>query len=178
MDANSKEETWVGQPGPVFTLADLDGQPHSLADDRGRIVILNFWSAECPYAKRVDQLLIPWLATQGAGVALLPLACNANESLELLRTTAAQRGLPPVLWDEHHHLVEAYGAVTTPHFFVLDGQGIVRYQGAYDDVSFRQQTPTRFYLPEAVEALRAGRLPEVAQTQPYGCAIVRWSESE
>lgn len=175
METDFEEKSWIGQPAPDFTLPDLDGRPHALAQYRGRLTLINFWSAECPYAERVDRPLLPWLASLGGQAALLPLAANANEPPELLRTTAAQRGIPLVLRDESHRVADAYGAVTTPHFFVLDGDGIVRYQGAYDDVTFRQRTPTRFYLQEAVAALLAGRLPEVAQTQPFGCAIVRWS---
>jgi hypothetical protein len=59
---------------------------------------------------------------------------------------------------------------------VIDATGILRYRGAFDDVTFRQRTPARFYLKEAVEVLLAGKLPDPAETQPYGCTIVRYSE--
>ena len=70
---------------------------------------------------------------------------------------------------------DLYAAVTTPHPYVLDQDGILRYQGALDDVTFRQRTPTRFYLRQAVEAVLAGHAPEPAQTSPYGCTIVRFT---
>jgi hypothetical protein len=57
--------------------------------------------------------------------------------------------------------------------FVIDRDGILRYQGAVDDVMFRQKIPTRFYLDEAIEALLARDLPEIQETSAYGCAIVR-----
>jgi hypothetical protein len=68
-----------------------------------------------------------------------------------------------------------YGAQTTPHAFLIDRQGILRYRGAVDNVSFRERKPTRFYLQEAVEALLAGQLPEVTEVQPFGCTIVRYA---
>jgi hypothetical protein len=68
-----------------------------------------------------------------------------------------------------------YGALTTPHAFLIDRQGILRYRGAVDDVSFRQREPTRFYLREAVEAVLADQLPEVPEVQPFGCTIVRYA---
>jgi hypothetical protein len=40
-------------------------------------------------------------------------------------------------------------------------------------VVFRQKTPTRFYLDEAVKALLAGRPPALAESPAYGCTIVR-----
>jgi hypothetical protein len=50
---------------------------------------------------------------------------------------------------------------------------VLRYQGPVDDVAYRQRTPTRFYVEEAVEGLLAGRLPEVQVRPPFGCATVR-----
>jgi hypothetical protein len=70
-------------------------------------------------------------------------------------------------------VADLYQALTTPHVFVIDRDGILRYAGAVDDVSFRQRRPTRFYLDEAVEALLDGQLPAVAETPAYGCTIVR-----
>ena len=55
----------------------------------------------------------------------------------------------------------------------MDREGILRYRGAVDDVTFRQGNPTRFFLEEAVEALLDGRLPELTEMPAYGCAIVR-----
>ena len=70
-------------------------------------------------------------------------------------------------------VADLFGAQTTPHFFVLDQQGVLRYRGALDDVTFRQREPKNYYLHEAVQALLAGRLPEPAETPAYGCTIVR-----
>ena len=42
-------------PAPDFTLPDLNSDHHSLSDFFGRIVVLNFWSAECPWSSRADQ---------------------------------------------------------------------------------------------------------------------------
>ena len=46
-----------GDLAPDFTLPDLDGAPHALSNYRGQVVIVNFWSAECPWAERADSLL-------------------------------------------------------------------------------------------------------------------------
>jgi peroxiredoxin len=161
------------QKAPDFTLNDLDGHPHCLADYQGRIVILNFWSAECPWAQAVDQELAAHLVEWGEAVTLLPVASNANEPLTLLVSTARERRLPLVLHDADHRVADLYGAQTTPEFFVIDPNGILCYHGAFNDVTFRQRIPTRTYLPQAVAALLAGRSPEPAQTSLYGCAIVR-----
>jgi hypothetical protein len=72
-------------------------------------------------------------------------------------------------------VADQYVALTTPHFFVIDEQGILRYQGALDDVTFRKPTPTHNYLHDAVEAVVAGARPQPAETPAYGCAIVRFA---
>jgi peroxiredoxin len=163
-----------GQPAPDFTLPDLTGRLHSLSEQRGRLAIVAFWSAECPWSKRVDCILLDQMREWGERVALLSIASNDNEEPDLLARVARERGLPLVLLDEGHSVSSLYGAQTTPHLFLVDANGILRYQGAMDDVTFRQREPTRHYLLDAVEALFAGRNPDPAQSPPYGCALVRY----
>jgi len=165
----------LNQPVPEFTLPDLDGRIHMLSDYRGQIVIVNFWSAECPHSERFDANITTSLARWEVGVALLSVASNANEPEEMLKAVARQRGIPVVLTDADQTIAGRYGALTTPHVFVIDREGILRYRGAVDDVSFRQREPSRFYLQEAVEALLAGRTPEVTEVKPFGCTIVRYA---
>jgi len=164
------------EPGDLvldFILPNLDGVSHSLGNYRGRIVIVNFWSAECPWSERADNQFKHWLHEWGERVVLLTVASNVNETLELIVEAARQRGIAPVLMDSCCGLAGAWGAQTTPHAFVVGEAGILRYQGAVDDVTFSQREPKRFYVKDAVDALLAGRLPEVASTPAYGCTIVR-----
>jgi peroxiredoxin len=171
MDAQPKIKNDL--PAPDFTLPDLNGDPYSLIDFRGRIVILNFWSAECPWSSRADQEMMKFLQKWGDLVKYLPIASNVNEKMEMIAGETNERGLSILLHDINHQVADLYGAITTPHLFIIDAQGILRYQGAYDDVTFRQRTPTQNYLQMAVEALLQGELPHPSQTPSYGCIIVR-----
>ncbi len=164
----------LGKHVPNFALNDLDEQTHSLTDFHGKIVIINFWSAECPHAARVDENLLPLMKRWGNEVQLLQIASNGNEPLEMLRQAAKERGTPGIiLHDPDHTVADAYAAITTPHIFILDGEGLLQYHGAYDDVAFRQRVATRNYAEEAVEALLNGNKPEVASVPAFGCTIVR-----
>jgi peroxiredoxin len=165
----------LNQPAPEFTLPDLDGRIHMLSDYRGRIAIINFWSAECPHSERFDAYITACLPQWGPDVILLSVASNANEPEGMLAAVARQRGIRVVLKDAGQTVAGRYWALTTPHAFLVDRQGILRYRGAVDDASFRQREPTRFYLQEAVEALLAGRLPEIPDVPPFGCTIVRYA---
>jgi peroxiredoxin len=163
----------ISLPAPVFSLPDLEGKIHNLDDQAGHIMVLNFWSAECPWSQRVDESLNALRNIWPQDVTYWPIASNANEDPELISSAAAQLGLPLVLVDLDQVVADIYGAATTPHFFVIDRQGVLRYAGAYDDATFRQRTPTRSYLKEAVRALLAENLPDLSDTPPYGCALVR-----
>jgi peroxiredoxin len=163
------------QAAPLFSLPTLDGTIYRLQDWREKVVILNFWSAECPWAERGDQELLSYLPAWGEAVRLVTIASNANETDDLLAWAAAQRGLPLVLRDAQQKVADLYLAQTTPHLFVIDEQGVLRYQGALDDVTFRQRTSTQLYLRQAVEAVLTGKTPDPAHIPPYGCTIVRFS---
>ena len=164
----------IGEQAPLFKLADLSGNLLALEQLRGWIVVLNFWSAECEWCQRVDNELVTYLDAWKESVKVLWIASNACEPQQLTRDEATKRKLPTVLLDGEHKVADLYGAQTTPHFFVLDGRGKLAYQGAWDDVSFRQRVPTRVYVPSVIEALKLNRTPEVTQTPPYGCALVRF----
>ena len=164
----------VNQPALDFSLPDLDGNLHSLRDYRGRVVVLNFWSAECPHAEWTDAQLVAQVETWGDSVALISIASNANEPPQVLKKVAAQRGIELILLDEGSAVADLYQAATTPHLFVIDEKGILRYQGAFDDFNFRRRVAANHYLHDAVEAVLAGALPNPAETPAYGCAIVRF----
>lgn len=163
----------LNEPAPYFELPDLQGNLHKLSDYLGKIVIINFWSAECPHSERTDSYLLESLQNWDGEVVVLPVASNRNESVPRLVETAKSRGLPQVLIDAEHAVADLYEALTTPQVFVLDRDGILRYRGAVDDVAFRHRKATRFFLQEAVQALLSGVLPPLSETLAYGCAIVR-----
>ncbi len=163
----------IGSPAPDFELKDLEGEKHALRDELGSILVLNFWSAECIHSKRADEIFEELAQKWGDGVSFWCIASNENEDDELVKNVARNNKIKRLLRDRHHSVADAYGAVTTPHIFVIDGMGVLRYAGAFDDVSLRQRTPTRNYLQEAVGAVQNGLDPEPTETPPFGCAIIR-----
>lgn len=163
----------INQSAPDFELPDLNGVKHRLSDHRGRIVIVNFWSCECPHSERTDKAIMAMFVQWRDDVSMLSVASNRNEPAEALKEAAETRRLPTVLHDAGCSVANLFDAQTTPHVFVIDREGILRYRGAVDDVTFRQRKPARFFLDEAVEALLEGRLPTLTESPAYGCAIVR-----
>lgn len=163
----------LNESAPDFELPDLSGGRLRLSGLLGRIVVLNFWSCECPHSERTDKAIQGLQAAWGQDVMLLTIASNRSESEAAIRAAAEARRLPIVLLDTDCQTADLYEAQTTPHIFIVDRSGVLRYRGAVDDVSFRSRVPTRSYLDEAVESLRNGNLPPAAEWPAYGCAIVR-----
>lgn len=163
----------INQPVPDFELPDLNGKHHRLSDHRGQIVIVNFWSCECPHSERTDKAILSMFVQWQDDVAMLTIASNRNETPSALKEAAETRRLPQVLLDADCRVADLFDAQTTPHVFVIDREGILRYRGSVDDVTFRHRTPTRFFLDEAVESLLEGHFPTLTESPAYGCAIVR-----
>lgn len=163
----------LNEPAPDFELPDLSGGIHRLSDHRGRIIILNFWSCECPHSERTDKAIPSMLNSRQGEIVLLTIAANRNESAEDIKAAAKTRRLSTVLLDPECRAADLYEAQTTPHVFVVDRKGILRYRGAVDNVTFRSRVPSRSFLDEALNALLHGTLPPIAESPAYGCAIVR-----
>lgn len=165
----------INQLAPDFELPDLHGKLHHLSDYLGKIVILNFWSCECPHSERTDKAIMSMFVQWHEDVAMLSIASNRSENVAALKNVAEARRLPTVLIDANCQVADLFNAQTTPHVFVVDREGILRYRGSVDDVTFRrsQRTPTRFFLDLAVEALLEGQLPKLTESPAYGCTIVR-----
>jgi peroxiredoxin len=159
-------------PAPEFVLPDREGVPFQLADVRGRLVVLVFWSAECPHATRLDPHLETLAQQAGQELAVLRIASSLPEAQDEPNPS----GLPwagPLLFDVQQLVADLFGVLVTPHIVVIDRSGVVRYSGAPDDVTFRQRAPTRSFLDEALDALRSGGLPEPQAVPAFGCAITR-----
>ena len=165
----------INRLAPDFELRGLDERLHCPSDYRGQIVMVNFWSADCPHVVRADEFMLAALGRWGADVVLLTIASNATESLSVLENASRSRGIPTVLIDVSHFVADLYAAQVTPEVFVIDREGILRYRGAVDDVRFERSSPTRSYLEEAVNALLAGQLPLVTEIPAFGCSIIRKS---
>jgi peroxiredoxin len=163
----------INHPALDFELPDLEDRRHRLSDYRGRIIIVNFWSCECPHSERTDKAIMSKFVQWYDDVVMLSIAANRSENVEALKIAANARRLPTVLIDSQCFVANLFEAQTTPHVYVIDREGILRYRGAVDDVTFRKRVPSIFYLDMAVESLLERQLPKLTESPAYGCTIVR-----
>src|SRR3990170_209936 len=81
----------AGAAAPDFELPDLEGILHRRSSLLGRILLINFWSADCPHSVRADGQLLELKGEWGDRVAVWSVVCNRNERMEDLARAAAER---------------------------------------------------------------------------------------
>jgi peroxiredoxin len=168
----------VGDPAPVWTdLMGTDGQKHSLEDFAGKaVVVVCFTCNSCPYSVDYEDRMIAFskkYAPHPDGVVFVAINANKkpSETLEKMRERAQVKEFSFLyLADETQKVAEAWGAVYTPEFFVLNRERQVIYIGAMDDKTDAQQVKAR-HLEDAVEAALKGAVPAIQQVPARGCAI-------
>jgi peroxiredoxin len=174
----------VGKPAPDFTLKDLAGKEVRLSSFKGKVVVLEWFNPDCPFvkrshtkgslkdtAKKQEQRGVAWLAINSAAEGKQGYGAAAN------REAAKSFGLEhPVLLDESGQVGKTYGATNTPHMFVIDDKGILRYKGAIDNSPDGEGESAPggklvSYVDEALAAVAAGKPVTTAETKAYGCGV-------
>jgi len=160
---------------PDFSLPMVGGGRLTLSELRGKIAVINFWSAECPWSRRADVVLVyRHITWEQKGVRILGIASNVNEPEEEIRYEVENRHVKyPILLDPDQKVANLYKAEITPHFFIMDRQGVLRYTGALDDATAGRRRPKVIYVDRAVTALLQEKTPNPTVTSPYGCSIIR-----
>lgn len=127
------------------------------------------WSPACPTSRMYEQRLVEIATSTGARMILI--ASNATDSEEASRTRVADAKLPfRVLLDADQRVTDVLGGRKTPHVFVLDATGALRYAGGIDDdaASTKGADKRATWLRDALVSLTEGRAPNVLLTTPKG----------
>jgi hypothetical protein len=174
----------IGKPAPAFTGLDSNGKAHKLSDFAGKTVVLEWSNHDCPYVKKHyggGNMQATQAAAVAKGAVWLTIVSSAPGKQGAV--TAAQaneltasRGAKPsaVILDPAGTIGKAYEAKTTPHMFVIDGKGILRYQGAIDDkpvASPDSLNGAKNFVLAALGDMGAGKAVATAESEPYGCTI-------
>ena len=166
----------VGQPAPAFSLQDLDGKTVSLADFKGKEVVLEWINPNCPFSRgHSDKKTMSTTAAKHPDAVWLGINSTNASHRDFLAPAEhkkfnAEHGVTyPVLYDSSGEVGRAYGAATTPHMFVIDAAGKLAYVGAIDDAA--RGTASVNYVDAALGALASGRTPQPAATKSYGCSV-------
>jgi peroxiredoxin len=174
----------VGAKAPEFSATDSNGKTHSLADYKGKYVVLEWFNPECPFVKKhygsgnMQKLQenftskgVTWLTIDSSAPGkegnLKPEQANKTIADWKVHSTA-------LLLDSNGKVGRTYGAKNTPHMFVINPEGKVVYEGAIDS----KATPnpddipnSTNYVKVALEESLAGKQVSTPSSRPYGCSI-------
>ncbi|MBX3238434.1 MAG: thioredoxin family protein [Chitinophagaceae bacterium] len=172
----------IGDEATDFKLKNVDGNFVSLSGyktAKGFIVI--FTCNECPYAKAYEDRIIaldkkykpegyPVIAINPSDPVIQP-----SDAFSLMQKRARDKGFTfPYLVDEGQAVYPQYGALRTPHVFVLqkeDGRNIVKYIGAIDNNHEDADDASEKYVENAVNALLSNKKVPLETTVAVGCGI-------
>ena len=174
----------IGQPAPEFTATDSKGAPVSLSQYRGKVVVLEWTNADCPYTHKHyasgNMQSLQSLAQKNSVVWLSVISSSPGKQGYVNGAGAdrltVSRGASPtaVLLDPSGTLGPLYGAKTTPHMFVIDKNGALQYMGGIDSIATADASDiprAEPYLKEAMLAVTQGSPVAHAVTTPYGCSV-------
>jgi peroxiredoxin len=180
----ARAQARVGDQAPAFTVHDSRGQSQSLAQFRGKYVVLEWHNQGCPYTRKhyvsgnMQALQKEWTAKGVVWFTVLSSAPGAQSYVTPFQENEylAQVHAAPTaaLMDSDSTIARIYNAKTTPQMIVIDPAGKVIYDGAIDN----RPTPdpgdikgADNYVSDALTASMAGRPVTPAFTRPYGCSV-------
>lgn len=174
----------VGSPAPNFTATDSNGKSVSLADFKGKTVVLEWTNNGCPFVRKhygsgnmqalqadATKDGIVWLS-----IASSPPGMQGHVDGQAANAELARAGAKPtaVLLDHNSTIAKAYQARVTPHMYIVDPKGTLVYMGGIDDKPTANPADipgAKNYVREALGELKAGKPVSAPTTRAYGCTV-------
>jgi hypothetical protein len=182
--APARAAAMVGQPAPAFTLSDSSGARHSLSDLRGKLLVLEWVTFECPFVgKHYGSGNMQKLQKTYTGQGVVWLSINSSAQGKQgyfaparINELMKEKGASPTAYliDADGGVGRAYGAKTTPHMYVIDAKGTLIYAGGIDDTPSTDQADVataKNLVRAALDEALAGKPVSVATSTPYGCSV-------
>src|SRR5216110_1344136 len=174
----------VGTTAPDFSLTDAKGETHSPSQYKGKYVVLEWFTPECPFVKKhygsgnMQKLQEEYT---GKGVVWLTIDSNAPGSEGNLSADAASKVMTgwktrqtALLLDPEGKAGRAYRAKNTPNMVVINPEGKIVYERAVDSKATANPADipnSTNYVKVALDESLAGNPVTTSTTKPYGCSV-------
>jgi len=178
------EAAKVGAPAPAFSATDSNGKTVSLADFKGKTVVLEWTNHGCPFVQKhytadnMQKLQKKWTAQGVTWLTLISSARGAQghvSGAEANKLTETRGAAPTaVLFDETGTVGRAYGAQVTPHMYVIKSDGTLAYMGGIDDKPTADTADipdAKNFVDTALTEIAAGKAVTTTTAKPYGCSV-------
>ena len=174
----------VGKPAAAFSAPDSNGKVWSLAELKGKVVVLETSNQDCPYVRKhynSTNMQTQQREAAAKGVVWLTVASSAPgeqgfvTAAEANELTQKRNAAPAAfLLDPQSRIARAYGATVTPHMYIVDAAGMLVYKGGIDSIassSVSDVPKAKQYVRVALDEVLAGKPVADAATRPYGCSL-------
>jgi peroxiredoxin len=170
-----------GKDAPAFTLNDVAGKKVSLADYKGKVVVLEWAGLDCPFTAKFykDNVLQGWQDSYEAkskDVVWLTIFTKVDASKVSDWIKANNDKSTDVLIDPDGAVAKKYEAKKTPFVVVVDKNGKLAYKGAIDDKptsEAKDVATARNFLKAALDEVLAGKPVTMRLTSGYGTPIIK-----
>jgi peroxiredoxin len=174
----------IDETAPDFTLTDSRNQTVSLSDYKGKLVVLEWTNHECPFVRKhyesgnMQKLQRDYTAKDVVWLSIISSApgkqghVTGDQAEELNKSRKAAP--TAILLDPTGKVGQSYGAKTTPHMYIVDKEGVLRYAGGIDNTKSTDQADiktARNYVAQSLDELLAGKAVSEPSTAPYGCGV-------
>jgi peroxiredoxin len=174
----------VGAAAPDFSVSDSNGRTQTLSQYKGKTVVLEWNNPECPFVRKhysSGNMQKQQADAIADGVVWLTINSGANgkqghlDGASANAFVAQQHATPTAyLLDPDGKVGKLYGARTTPHMYVIDASGTLRYMGGVDSIASTDKddlAKATQYVRQALAELKAGKPVSTTTSQPYGCGV-------
>jgi thiol-disulfide isomerase/thioredoxin len=152
----------------ALTLTDTDAKAHKLSEMRGKVVVLQFWSAHSADSSAYDKRLAEIATAQGAkGVVFFGIDSDKSDfdatvkdpkaTLHDALKTRGLDGKMTLVLDKDGALMTQLNGKPAPYALVIDAKGILRYAGPIDDDPKGDKKDAKHFLNDAIEAAAAAK---------------------
>lgn len=176
------EKATLDKLAPGFTLKNASGKDVKLADFKGKVVVLEWINLDCPWCKahyeQGDELVKQQKKLRDDGGVWLTICSSGDGKQGNFDADTLKKRMEKVSLSADDYLLDADGAVgkkyeakTTPHCYVIDKEGKLRYRGALDNLRERRKNKDLAavnYVQLALDALKAEKQIDTTETKPYG----------
>lgn len=175
----------VGKVSPAWSAMDSKGKVRSLADFKGKYVVLEWFNKDCPFVRKhygSGNMQATQKKAKEMGAVWLSICSSApgkqgyftqEEADNFFKTQYGMKS-DAYLLDPEGKVGRMFSAKTTPQIVIFDPKGVVIYNGAIDDKPSADpkslEGATNYALQALSEAM-GGKAVSVPTSQPYGCSI-------
>jgi peroxiredoxin len=173
----------LGKPAPDFSLPSHDGKTVTLAGQKGKWVVLEWFNKDCPFVKKhygsknmqglqakYGKKGVKWFSIISSKPGKQGHMTAGEAKAEIKSAGMAST----MLLDPSGDAGRAYGAKTTPHMFVIDPKGTLVYMGGIDDTPSADAADipkSKNLVAAALDEALAGKPVTTGSSKPYGCSV-------